>query len=311
MPALPGDRQQPRLDEVLLARLEHDRALLVHELADPVEAGGGEGHRAPPDRVAAGGRRTPARCRVIASGMRSSGQDLVGEAGLGDRRRACPRRRTSPGPGRRRCRRPARISAAPLRRRTPCRSGRRPGRRRRRRRRPSGTARRRRAGRSSPAAPGSARSAGRPSGRPSTDDEVVVAGGDVHGAGRERAAVGGLDHPQRAEPVEPLGELAGEDRRHVLHDAGPAPAAWPAAAGSTRASASGPPVEEPMTRTAGFLAGAGARRGRRGRGHGGSGARAGPAVTGRPVSALIFGISCSRTLSIDWPTLPTLAGLVT
>jgi hypothetical protein len=34
-------------------------------------------------------------------------------------------------------------------------------------------------------------------------------------------------------------------------------------------------------------------------------------LTGRPVSALIFGISCSRTLSIDWPTLPTLAGLVT
>ena len=49
---LPGDRQQPRLDQVLLARLEHDRALLVHERADPVEAGGGEGHRGPPARIA-------------------------------------------------------------------------------------------------------------------------------------------------------------------------------------------------------------------------------------------------------------------
>src|SRR3954451_1807690 len=78
--------------------------------------------------------------------------------------------------------------------------------------------------------------------------------------------------------------------------------------GSTWARASGPPVEEPMTRTAGFLPGP--VRGAAGRG-GGGGAAAGPAVIGRPVSALILGISCSRTLSIDWPTLPTLAGLVT
>src|SRR5918998_3980157 len=48
---------------------------------------------------------------------------------------------------------------------------------------------------------------------------------------------------------------------------------------------------------------------RRARWHGR--ARARPVVTGRPVSALIFGVSCSRTLSIDWATLPTLAGLVT
>src|SRR4051812_1714652 len=78
--------------------------------------------------------------------------------------------------------------------------------------------------------------------------------------------------------------------------------------GSTWASASGPPVEEPMTRTAGLLLGP--LRGAAGRG-GGGGAAAGPAVIGRPVSALILGISCSRTLSIDWLTLPTLAGLVT
>jgi hypothetical protein len=77
------------------------------------------------------------------------------------------------------------------------------------------------------------------------------------------------------------------------------------------ASASGPPVEEPMTSTAGFLPGP--VRGAAG-GGGGTGAAAraaGAGVTGRPVSALILGISCSRTLSIDWPTLPTLAGLVT
>ena len=142
------------------------------------------------------------------------------------------------------------------------------------------------------------------------DDQVVVAGGEVDGAGQQRAAVGGLDDAQRAEPVEPLGELAGEDRRHVLDDAGPARAGTPGSWGSTLARASGPPVEEPITRTAGFLPGP--VRGAAGRGGGDrAAARAGPTVTGRPVSALIFGISCSRTLSIDWPTLPTLAGLVT
>src|SRR3954467_9543531 len=72
---LPGDRQQSRLDEVLLARLEHDRALLVPERADPVEAGRGEGHRGPTATLTAGRRPgTPARWRLIASGMRSSGR---------------------------------------------------------------------------------------------------------------------------------------------------------------------------------------------------------------------------------------------
>src|SRR3954447_25685176 len=80
--------------------------------------------------------------------------------------------------------------------------------------------------------------------------------------------------------------------------------------GRILARASGPPVEEPITRTAGFLPGP--VRGAAARGGGGGAAtRAGPTVTGRPVSALILGMSCSRTLSIDCPTLPTLAGLVT
>ena len=39
MPALAGDRQQARLDQVLLARLEHDRALPCTSVANPVEAG--------------------------------------------------------------------------------------------------------------------------------------------------------------------------------------------------------------------------------------------------------------------------------
>src|SRR4051812_9650418 len=73
--ALPaGDRQQPRLDEVLLARLENDGALLVHERTDPVEAGGGEGHRGPPAGMAPVRAWTPARWRLMASGMRSSGR---------------------------------------------------------------------------------------------------------------------------------------------------------------------------------------------------------------------------------------------
>src|SRR5207237_2820134 len=71
---LPGDRQQARLDEVLLARLENDGALLVHERADPVEAGGGEGHRGPPAKMAPVRACTPARCLLMASGMRSSGR---------------------------------------------------------------------------------------------------------------------------------------------------------------------------------------------------------------------------------------------
>src|SRR3954468_22865616 len=71
---LPGDGQQPRLDEVLLARLQHDRALLVHERADPVETGGGEGHRGPPARMAPVRAWTPARWRLMASGMRSRGR---------------------------------------------------------------------------------------------------------------------------------------------------------------------------------------------------------------------------------------------
>jgi hypothetical protein len=47
---------------------------------------------------------------------------------------------------------------------------------------------------------------------------VVVAGGQVHGARGQQGAVDGLDHGERAEAVEPLGELAGEDRGHVLHE---------------------------------------------------------------------------------------------
>ena len=69
-----------------------------------------------------------------------------------------------------------------------------------------------------------------------------------------------------------------------------------------------------MTRTAGGLRAAPRRgAGAAGRGAGAAADRRGPGAgpAGRPVSALIRGISCSRTLSIDWLTLPTLAGLVT
>src|SRR3954447_24725066 len=81
--------------------------------------------------------------------------------------------------------------------------------------------------------------------------------------------------------------------------------------GGGRGRAGGPPVDEPITRTAGLLRGP--VRGAAGRGGAGAGAGARyPAgVVGRPVSALILGMSCSRTLSIDCATLPTLAGLVT
>ena len=54
--------------------------------------------------------------------------------------------------------------------------------------------------------------------RAAADHQVVVAGGEVDGAGQQRRAVDGLDDAQRAEPVEALGELAGEDRRHVLDE---------------------------------------------------------------------------------------------
>ena len=74
----------------------------------------------------------------------------------------------------------------------------------------------------------------------------------------QRVAVAGLDDAQRAEPVEPLGELPGEDRRHVLDDAGPA-RRGAAERGSTLASASGPPVEEPITRRGPGADGSGAR----------------------------------------------------
>ena len=140
------------------------------------------------------------------------------------------------------------------------------------------------------------------------DDEVVVAGRQVDGARDERAAVGGLDHPQGAEPVQPLGELAGEDGRHVLHDQDrhrQVRRQHRQDAGQGLGPAGGGADDQ----DGGLLARAGARgdRPRRGRR---SVPRAGR-VTGRPVSALIFGISCSRTLSIDWLTLPTFAGLVT
>ena len=138
---------------------------------------------------------------------------------------------------------------------------------------------------------------------------MVVAGGEVDGAGQQRAAVGGLDHAQRAEPVQPLGELPGEDRRHVLdheHRHGQRRRQLGEHLGQGLGAAGGGADHE----DGGLLAGAGARC-RPGAAGGTAAARAGPAVTGRPVSALILGISCSRTLSIDWPTLPTLAGLVT
>src|SRR4029450_10960 len=48
--------------------------------------------------------------------------------------------------------------------------------------------------------------------RAAADHQVVVAGGQVRGAGRQRDAVGRLDHAQRAEAVQSLGELAGGDR---------------------------------------------------------------------------------------------------
>jgi hypothetical protein len=97
------------------------------------------------------------------------------------------------------------------------------------------------------------------------DDEVVVPGRQVDGPRVERAPVGGLDHPQRAEPVQPLGELTGEDGGHVLHEehrhreGGREHREDP---GQRLGAAGGGTDDEDC----GLLAGAGARRGRADRG---------------------------------------------
>src|SRR3954463_1837711 len=91
---------------------------------------------------------------------------------------------------------------------------------------------------------------------------------------------------------------------------------------SSTLSASGTPVEQPMTRTRGATAAGAAARTRTGAGAGAWGATAtgregstARAVEAAPLDrgtrALLRGIGEPRTWSIERPTLPTLAGLVT
>ena len=145
-------------------------------------------------------------------GQRGGSRRRPGPAGAprrrarpGRPRRACPRRPRWPGPGRRRCRRPR----GPGRRRLAvgAHAGQDDGRapRRRRRRRRSGTGRRRPVGRSSPAAAWS--SAVRRS-RPRRDTVRWRSPGAMCTVpGASGVAVDRLDHAQRAEPVQPAGEL--------------------------------------------------------------------------------------------------------
>ena len=180
-------------------------------------------------------------------------------------------------------------------------------RRRRRRSRPSGTAGR---------PPGRQKFSGGPWVRPVVQAARPPArttrwwspGARCTVPGTQRAAVGGLDHAQRAEPVQALGELAGEDRRHVLDEQDRHRAASAGSCGSTRARASGPPVEEPIDQDGGLLArarcaarpgaaaGGGARGAGRAQGDRAAGERldlAGSAARGRSPST---GRRCRR-----WP----------
>ena len=309
--ALPGDRQQPRLDEVLLARLEHDRALLVHERADPVEAGGGEGHRVPPATVAPDVRRTTGEVADDRLGDAVEGQDLVGEAGLGDRAGHAPDDR-----GRLVLHDHGAAGGADLGRAVAA----------------VGAHAGQDDGQDGAVVGGDGRAEQRVDGGPAEVlRRALVEAGLQAGLGPRpcerttrwwspgaRWAVPGTSGlpsaasttRSGAEPVEPLGELAGEDGRHVLHDQDrhrERGRQQREHAGQRLGAAGGGADDQ----DGGLLARAGARGGRARTGTTGAAARAGPGVTGRPVSALIFGISCSRTLSIDWPTLPTLAGFVT
>ncbi len=177
--------------------------------------------------------------------------------------RACPRRRSWPGPGRRRCRRaPGPRRRRPGRRR-PCRSGRRPAPRRRRRSPRSGRGRRRPGGRSSPAAPWS--SAVRRTPAPGATVRWRSPGAMCTVPGAMRRAGDRLDHGQRAEPVQPAGELPGEHRGHVLHHE------------HGQREVAGQPRDDPAERVRAPGGGPDDQHGRRAD----RGARGGPATTAR------------------------------
>ena len=76
--------------------------------------------------------------------------------------------------------------------------------------------------------------------------EVLVAGRDVDRARDELGPVLGLDHASRTDAVETRGELAREDRRHVLdHQDRDARGAYET--GDQLGQRLGPPVDDPIT----------------------------------------------------------------
>ena len=97
----PGQRDEPRLDEVLLAGLEHDGRATPHQLGDVVEVGG---HPRSSGRSRDRSSTAPGTSTARRAGVRS---DLGPAAGCGARGRrwrrprACPRPRRWPRPARR------------------------------------------------------------------------------------------------------------------------------------------------------------------------------------------------------------------
>ena len=113
---------------------------------------------------------------------------------------------------------------------------------------------------------------------------MEVARGEVDDAGHERAAVRGLDDAQGAEPVQPLGELPGEDGGHVLDDEhrhGEGRRQLGEHLGQGLGATGGGADHE----DGGLLAGAGAGRGRAGRRHRGGGADGGDRAAGEHLDA--------------------------
>ena len=219
MPELPGDRQQPRLDEVLLARLRG-------RSRSPCARAARTQSKLVAVRVIAGLRPGLRRSRGRGDAGEVAGdcfgdaverKDLVGEAGLGDRAGHAPDDRgglvldddgAAGGAD-------LAGAVAPV----GAHAGQDDGRGRRRRRRST-------AERNSGSTAGRQKFSGGPWLRPVVQAARASArttrwwspGARCTVPGTQRAAVGGLHHPQRAEPVQPLGELAGEDRRHVLDE---------------------------------------------------------------------------------------------
>ena len=153
LPDRAGDRGQPRLDQVLLARLQVDRAALPHHRGDEQEVGLGQAHRVTPSGC--GARAEPARPRAapIAGPTWSSGSNPLGQPGRGDRTGHPPDHAGRLVLGVDRAARLPDHPGRPAPRPCPSRSAPRPAPARPRPRRRPGTARRRPGGSSSPAGP--------------------------------------------------------------------------------------------------------------------------------------------------------------